>query len=144
MKTIQDILKSKDNQEVWSVRPKQSVLEALQLMAQKQIGGLLVMEHGNLYGIITERDYARKVVLDGLSSNKTPVSEIMTRQVLCITPDRTIDEGLALMTDKRARHLPVLDGEQVIGLVSIGDLVKATIDEQKVLIDQLQNYISGY
>ena len=92
---------------------------------------------------MTERDYARKVILEGKSSKTSSVAEVMTKRVLCVTPERTIDECMALMTDKRARHLPVIDHKRVIGVISIGDLVKATISEQQVLIDQLQHYISG-
>jgi CBS domain-containing protein len=101
------------------------------------------MEDDKLVGIVTERDYARKVVLEGKSSRKACINEVMTSKVLCVSPERTIDECMALMTDKHIRHLPVLDHKQVVGFVSIGDLVKAVISEQKVLIDQLQHYISG-
>ena len=112
-------------------------------MAAKGIGALLVMDGDRLVGIVTERDYARKVILEGKSSKSSSVAEVMTKRVLCVGPDRTVDECMALMTDKRARHLPVLDHKRVIGVVSIGDLVKAVISEQQVLIDQLQHYISG-
>jgi len=104
---------------------------------------LLVMDGDKLVGIVTERDYARKIILEGKSSKNSTVSEVMTTKVLCATPDRTVDECMALMTDKRTRHLPVVDHKRVIGVVSIGDLVKAMISEQKMLIDQLQHYISG-
>lgn len=142
MKTVQDILNSK-GQDIWSVSPDDTVFSAVKLMADKGIGSTLVMEEDRLVGIMTERDYARKVVLGGRSSRDMPVAEVMTRKVLCVSPERTVDECMALMTDKRARHLPVLDHKQVIGIVSIGDLVKAVIHEQQFLIDQLQNYISG-
>ncbi|MDX1403104.1 MAG: CBS domain-containing protein [Woeseiaceae bacterium] len=143
MKSVQDILSSKGH-DVWSVRPDDTVLESLKVMADKGVGALLVMEGEKLIGIVTERDYARKVILEGKSSQKATVSEIMTSQVLCVSPSQTVDECMALMTDKRARHLPVLDGQKVVGVLSIGDLVKATINEQQVLIDHLQHYISGY
>jgi predicted transcriptional regulator len=143
MKSVNDILKSKGN-DVWAVKPDDTVLDTLKLMAEKEIGALLVMEGEKLVGIVTERDYARKVILEGKSSRSATVAEVMTDKVLCVSPQQTVDECMALMTDKRARHLPVLDHKQVIGVVSIGDLVKALINEQQVIIDHLQNYISGY
>ncbi len=112
-------------------------------MAEKEVGALLVMDGDKLVGIVTERDYARKIILEGKSSKSATIEEVMTRQVLCASPERTVDECMALMTDKRARHLPVVDHKKVVGIVSIGDLVKAVISEQQVLIDQLQHYISG-
>ena len=142
MKLVSDILKSKGH-EIWAVKPDDTVFESLQLMAEKEVGALLVMDEDRLVGIVTERDYARKVILEGKSSKESSVAEVMTKHVLCVTPERTVDECMALMTDKRARHLPVVDNKRVIGLVSIGDLVKAMISEQQVLIDQLQHYISG-
>ena len=142
MKTVNEILAKKGN-DIWSVAPTDTVFDSLKLMADKQIGALLVMDGEKLAGIVTERDYARKVILEGKSSKDTTVSDVMTRKVLCVTPERTVDECMALMTDKRARHLPVLDHKQVVGVVSIGDLVKALISEQQILIDQLQHYISG-
>lgn len=143
MKSVQDILKNK-GQDVWSVRPDETVFDSLKVMAKKGVGALLVMDGEKLVGIVTERDYARKVILEGKSSQTSLVSDVMTRQVLCVSPEQTVDECMALMTDKRARHLPVLDDQKVVGIVSIGDLVKATINEQQVLIDHLQHYISGY
>ena len=142
MKTVKDILKAKGT-EIWSVQSSDTVLDSLRLMADKRIGSLLVMDGEKLMGIVTERDYARKVILEGKSSKDTTVSEVMTRKVLCVSPERTVDECMALMTDKRARHLPVVDHKHVVGVVSIGDLVKALIAEQQILIDQLQHYISG-
>lgn len=142
MTTVKDILQHKGNV-VWSVRPDESVFDALKLMAEKDIGGLAVMEGDRLVGIITERDYARKVVLQGRSSKTTPVAEVMTKQVLFVGRERTIDECLALMTEKRLRHLPVLENGKVVGVISIGDLVKTIIDEQQLLIDRLQQYITG-
>lgn len=142
MKTVRDILQDKGS-DIFSVRPDDSVFDSLQLMADKGVGALLVMDGEKLVGIVTERDYARKIILEGKSSRTSSVDEVMTRRVLCASPERTVDECMALMTDKRARHLPVLDHKQVVGVVSIGDLVKAMISEQQVLIDQLQHYISG-
>ena len=143
MQSVQDILNSKGS-DVWSIKPDDIIFNAIKLMADKGIGALLVMEDDKLVGIVTERDYARKVVLEGKSSREACIHEVMTTKVLCVTPERTIDECMALMTDKRIRHLPVLDHKKVVGFVSIGDLVKAVISEQKILIDQLQHYISGY
>ena len=142
MTTVGQILEEKGNA-VWSVRPDDTVFDSIRMMADKGIGSLLVMDDDRLVGIVTERDYARKVILEGKSSKNLAVRDVMTTRVLCVTPDRTVDECMALMTDKRARHLPVLDQKKVVGLVSIGDLVKATIAEQQILIDQLQHYIAG-
>lgn len=142
MKTVKDILDSK-GYEIWSVKPDATVFEAVKLMAERGVGSLLVLDGDKLVGIVTERDYARKIILEDKSSKNTAVTDVMTKQVLCATPERTIDECMALMTDKRARHLPVVDHKRVVGVVSIGDLVKAMINEQQVLIDQLQHYISG-
>ncbi len=142
MKTVSDILNDKGH-EVFSVSPGDSVFDSLKLMAEKEVGALLVMDGDKLVGIVTERDYARKIILEGKSSKSSTIEEVMTRHVLCASPERTVDECMALMTDKRARHLPVVDHKKVVGIVSIGDLVKAVISEQQVLIDQLQHYISG-
>ena len=142
MKTVDQILKSKGH-DVWRVDPRDTVFDSLKSMSDKGVGSMLVMDGDKLVGIVTERDYARKVILEGKSSKNTPVSEIMSARVLCVSPDRTVDECMALMTDKRARHLPVVDHKRVVGVVSIGDLVKAMISEQQILIDQLQHYISG-
>ena len=142
MRSVQDILNFKGT-DVWSVKPDDIIFDAIQLMADKGIGALLVMEEDKLVGIVTERDYARKVVLEGKSSREALIHEVMTTKVLCVSPERTIDECMALMTDKRVRHLPVVDHKQVVGFLSIGDLVKAVISEQKIIIDQLQHYISG-
>lgn len=142
MTLVSQILKKKGS-DVWSVRPEETVFDAVKMMAEKGVGALLVMEDDKLVGIISERDYARKIILEGKASRDTKVADIMTRRVLCASPDRTVEECMALMSDKRARHLPVVEGKKVVGVLSIGDLVKATIDEQKVLIDQLKQYISG-
>lgn len=142
MQTVRQILDDKGHT-VFSVSPEDTVFESLRRMADKGVGSLLVMDGDRLVGIVTERDYARKIILEGKSSKTTSVGEIMTRRVLCVTPDRTVDECMALMSDKRARHLPVVDHKRVIGVVSIGDLVKSVISQQQVLIDQLQHYITG-
>lgn len=142
MRTVKDILDSK-GYEIWAVKPDDTVFEAVKLMADRGVGSLLVLDGDKLVGIVTERDYARKIILEDKSSKNTAVGDVMTRKVLCATPERTIDECMALMTDKRARHLPVVDHKRVVGVVSIGDLVKAMINEQQLLIDQLQHYISG-
>jgi CBS domain-containing protein len=119
------------------------VLDAIKLMAEKRIGALLVMEDRNIVGIVTERDYARKVVLMGRSSSETPVRDIMTTSVMYVRPNQTNMECMALMTENRLRHLPVIDNGELIGLISIGDLVKDIISEQQFIIDQLEHYIRG-
>ena len=142
MRTVRQLLESKAP-EVFAIGPDQPVLDAIKLMADKRIGALLVMQAGRLVGIVSERDYARKIVLQGRSSATTPVSEIMTGQVVSVRLDDTADRCMQLVTDRRIRHLPVLDGDAVLGVVSIGDLVKAVIEEQRRDIDQLQRYIAG-
>jgi len=142
MKTVKDLLRTK-GQAVWSIDADASILDALKLMAAKEIGALMVMVGGQITGIVSERDYARKVVLHGKSSKDTPVREIMTRKVLYLRPEQTVEECMALMTDKHIRHMPVLDGDQMIGVVSIGDIVKSIISEQRFLISHLENYIRG-
>jgi len=142
MKLVKQILQAKGSGAL-SISPDTFVYDALKLMAEKNVGTLLVLEKGNLVGIISERDYARKVILKGKSSLETPVREIMTDRVLFVRPEQTVEECMALMTDKHIRHLPVLVGDQVVGIVSIGDLVKASIDEKDFLIQQLENYITG-
>ncbi len=128
---------------VYSVTPEQTVLEALQVMAEKNVGALLVMDGEKLLGIFSERDYARKVVLQGRSSKTTPVREVMTDKVVCVEPERSAGECMALMTEKRFRHLPVMDGGAVVGVISIGDAVRAVVEEQRFTIEQLQSYIQG-
>lgn len=142
MGTVASILKIKGDR-VWSVSPENTVLEALQMMAEHEIGAVLVLQDDILRGILTERDYARKVVLAGRSSKNAKVSEVMTTSMVCVAPERSVDECMALMTDKRLRHLPVLQHRRVVGLISIGDLVKAKIDDQEFTIAQLQSYIAG-
>ena len=143
MKTAANLLKSKAHQSVHTITPEASVFDAIKLMADKNIGALLVMEAGEVAGIITERDYARKVVLTSRSSKETPVREIMTSAVMYVRPDQTNEECMVLMTENRLRHLPVLDGGRLLGIISIGDLVKDIIAEQRFTIEQLEHYISG-
>ena len=143
MKSAAQILKSKPEQTVVTVTPATPVFDAVKLMAEKNIGALLVLEDQKIVGIITERDYARKIVLMGRSSKETPVREIMTFPVMYVRPDQSNEECMALMTDNRVRHLPVVDEGKLIGLVSIGDLVKDIISEQKFIIEQLEHYIAG-
>ncbi|HSB78419.1 MAG TPA: CBS domain-containing protein [Candidatus Methylomirabilis sp.] len=142
MKTVQQILRHKGSA-FWSVTPDTMVYEALKLLAEKDVGALLVLENGRLVGIISERDYARKVILKGKSSLDTPVREIMTGRVTCVRPDQSVEQCMAMVTEKRIRHLPVVVDDEVVGVVSIGDLVKASIDEKDFLIKQLENYITG-
>jgi CBS domain-containing protein len=143
MKTIKQLLGNTPRTPL-AVPPTETVLKALQIMAEKDIGALLVMEGTRLAGIFSERDYARKVFLQGKSSNDTPVSAVMTDKVVYAEPDQTVDEAMALMTDKHVRHLPVLEnGTTVIGVISIGDLVKETISHQAFMIKQLEHYIAS-
>ena len=143
MQTAAQILKSKPDQTVHTIEPAASVYEAVKLMAEKNVGALLVVEHGKVVGIVSERDYARKVVLLARSSKDTPLRDIMSSPVMYVHPEQTVDQCMALMTENRLRHLPVMDGGRLVGLVSIGDLVKATISEQQFIIEQLEQYISG-
>jgi CBS domain-containing protein len=142
MRTAGDILRSKGN-DVWSVDPNDKVLDALKLMAKRDVSAVLVLDQGRLAGILTERDYARKVVLEGRSSKEAKVSDVMVSQVVCVGPERSIEQCMGLMTDKRFRHLPVVEDERLIGVISIGDLVKAKIADQEFTISQLQSYIVG-
>ncbi|MDJ0927339.1 MAG: CBS domain-containing protein [Gammaproteobacteria bacterium] len=134
-------MRSKGN-EVWSIGPEEMIIDALRIMAEKRIGALLVLNEGKIVGIVSERDYARKVALEERSSRTSKVREIMSTRVLCARPEQTVNECLALMTDKRARHLPIVDHKKVIGVVSIGDLVKSIIADQQHEIEQLQYYIT--
>lgn len=142
MKLVKHLLDSKD-QHVYSVGPDTSVLDAIKLMAEKTISSVLVMQGDAMLGIVTERDYARKVIIKGRSSESTSVSEIMTADVLSVTPDKSVDDCMAIMTQKKIRHLPVVDNGAVVGMISIGDLVEAIISDQKEEIEQLEQYISG-
>ena len=142
MTSVAEILKSKPEAKVHSVAPSDTVLTALKLMADKRIGALLVMEGERIAGIFTERDYARKVVLLGRASIDTPVREVMTSAVRFVHPSNSAEQCMAVMTENRLRHLPVLDGERVVGLVSIGDLVKSVISEQQFIITQMEQYIT--
>ncbi|QYZ65921.1 MAG: hypothetical protein OI74_07335 [Gammaproteobacteria bacterium (ex Lamellibrachia satsuma)] len=142
MNTIKEILDTK-GYDVSTIGPEETVLEALKLMAEKELGALVVMEEGKLKGLISERDYARKVILKGRTSLETKVREVMTQEVVCATLSRTADEVMAVMTEKRVRHLPIIDEEQVVGIVSIGDLVKAIISDQQFVIEQLEKYITS-
>ena len=142
MKKVRDILEVK-GRDVWSIGPDASVFDALKIMADKDVGALVVLDGGNLVGIISERDYARKIALLGRASPTTQVKEIMTTDVVCVDPEQNVDECMAVVTEKRIRHLPVLENGKLIGLISIGDLVKSIITEQQFIIEQLERYITG-
>lgn len=142
MITVRDILRAKGNQ-IWWISPDATVFSALELMAEKNVGALVVLDGENLAGIFSERDYARKVILKGKASKETSVKEIMTSEVTTVRPGQSVDECMALMTDKRIRHLPVFEREKLVGLISIGDVVKAVISEREFIIKQLENYITG-
>jgi CBS domain-containing protein len=139
---VSQLLRRKGSQ-AYVTRPDATVYEALQVMAEKNIGALLVVDTDGLAGIFSERDYARKVILQGKSSKDTPVSEIMTSRVYFVRPDNTIEDCMVLMTEKKIRHLPVIEGGHIAGVISIGDVVKEVIDEQGFVIEQLENYITG-
>jgi CBS domain-containing protein len=141
--TVREILNVK-GRDVWSIEPEETVFDALQVMAEKNVGALLVLDEGKLVGIFSERDYSRKVNLLGKSSKKTKVADVMTEEVCFVTPDMNIEECMALFTNKRIRHLPVMEADQLIGVISIGDVVNKIICEQKFTIGELENYISGY
>lgn len=140
MKTVRQLLQSKGS-EVHSIAPSAKVIDALKVMAEKEIGALAVVDGGRLVGMISERDYARKVILQGKSSHDIPVADIMTAKVHTVEPRHTVEECMAFMTDKRVRHLPVLEGDRLCGLLSIGDLVKEVIAEQQRTIRELETYI---
>jgi CBS domain-containing protein len=142
MPTVRQLLAEKGHT-VIAVAPDSTVFDAIKLMSEKNIGALAVMEDNQLVGIFNERDYARKVILRGRASPKTSVAEVMTENPVCVYPDQTVEECMALMTDKAVRHLPVLDDSQLVGIVSIGDLVKSIIREKEFIIDQLGHYIQG-
>ena len=142
MASVKQVLDSK-GRDIWFVTPKDSVFAVIKEMAEKGVGALLVMDEGRLVGIVSERDYARKVILKGRSSDKTPVEDIMTREVITAASSQTVENCMEIMTEKRIRHLPVVDGENVEGVLSIGDLVKTIIAEQKFQIEQLESYITA-
>lgn len=144
MNRVIDLLKGKGH-DVWSIGPDASVYEAIELMAEKEVGALMVMEGKMLKGVISERDYARKVILKERSSKNTQVNEIMTTHIVYTHPEQNVEECMALMTEKHVRHLPIIDHGQLIGVISIGDLVKSIIEDQKFTIEQLEQYVSvGY
>ena len=142
MRTVRQLLASK-TPEIISIGPDAAVIDAIRLMAEKRIGAVLVMDGSRLAGILSERDYARKVVLEGRSSKDTPVREIMTAEVVSVRPDDTADACMQIVTERRIRHLPVREGDEVVGVISIGDLVKAVIEDQQLELDQLQRYIAS-
>ncbi|MCL4857854.1 MAG: CBS domain-containing protein [Caldilineaceae bacterium] len=141
MKIVKDILEQKGHQ-VWSIAPDATVYEALKVMGEREVGALTVVDGGSLVGIISERDYARKVILRGKTSRETRVREIMTAAVVTTSPDQTVEECMATMTERRIRHLPVIERGRMVGMVSIGDLVKSIIAEQQFMIEQLETYIT--
>lgn len=142
MATVKQLLDAKGNR-VLSVSPDDTVFDAIKKMADENVGALLVLEDGQLTGIITERLYSRRLILKGRSSPRTPVRDVMETQVVCVKPEHTVDECMAIMTNTHVRHLPVLEGDQLLGVLSIGDLVKSVIADQKFTIEQLETYIRG-
>jgi CBS domain-containing protein len=142
MKLVKYIIESKGN-DIWQIASDDSVLNAIKMMADKRVGALLVIDDKRLSGIVSERDYARKVILQGRSSETTPVKDIMTADVISAIPTNTVEECMEMMSENRIRHLPVIDGGEIVGVLSIGDLVKAIIDEQQFTIRQLKHYIAS-
>ena len=142
MTNIGQLLKTKGN-EIWSIAPQATIYEALQVMSEKDVGALLVVHKGDVVGIFSERDYARKLILKGKFSKDTSVEELMTRKVLYVGPESTIEDCMALMTAKSVRHLPILENKQLFGIVTLGDVVKQIISQQEFTIEQLENYVSG-
>ena len=140
MRLVKHLLEGKGGAVHW-IGPEQPVLDAIRMMADKYVGALVVMDQGQMVGIVSERDYARKVILQGKSSHDMLVREIMTERVVCVQPKNTVEECMALMTDRRIRHLPVIESDKLLGVLSIGDLVKETISEQQFMIKQLESYI---
>ncbi len=141
MASVKQVLQGK-GQDVWSIGPEACVYDAIEMMADKEVGALVIMEGDTLVGVFTERDYARKVALQGRSSSDTKVKEIMTSRIAYVGLGQSVAECMAVMTEKRVRHLPVMDGDKLLGIISIGDLVKAIIEEQQHVIEQLEQYIS--
>jgi len=142
MKTVKDLLQLKGH-EYWWVEPGTPVLDALNMMAEKNVGALLVLESGTLVGVLSERDYARKVILKGKSSKDTPAKEIMSDNVARVMLDSSVEECMELMTERRIRHLPVMENQNIVGVISIGDVVKAIISDQEFIIEQLDHYVHG-
>lgn len=142
MSNVRRLLEAKGN-EVWSISPEFTVFEALQMMAEKEVGALVVLDGEKLVGVFSERDYARKVALKERSSRNSPVRDMMTAEVICVSPDGTVDDCMKLMTAKRVRHLPVMEEEKLVGIVSIGDVVKKVISDQEFTIQELEKYIVG-
>lgn len=142
MRLVSQILQTKGSQ-TWTISPEATVFEALTLLAEKDIGSLVVVEDDHVVGIFSERDYSRKVILQGKSSRKTLIKEIMTPDVICVRPDQSVSKCMALMTNKRIRHLPVLVDGKLVGVISIGDVVKSIISDQQIIINQLEDYIYG-
>lgn len=142
MKTVNEVLKNK-GREIWTISPLATVFQALELMAQKDVGALPVVQNGKLVGIFSERDYARKVILKGKASKDTAVSELMTQTVFYVSPENTLDECMALMTSQQIRHLPVLDRDRLVGMITLGDVVKRIISEQEFTIHELEKYVKG-
>lgn len=140
MSTVKQLLEFK-GRDIISIDPYRTVYEAIEILAARQIGALLVIENGNLVGLISERDYARKVILKGKSSKDTLIRDVMTRELICVKPEMSVDESMALMTEKRIRHLPVMDNDTLIGIVTIGDAVRQIISERDFTIQQLEQYI---
>jgi CBS domain-containing protein len=143
MLTVQQVLNQKQTNEIWHIRPDNTVYEAIQMMATKKVGALLVMKGVALKGIISERDYAREVILKGHSSTDTRVDDIMSSNVISVSSSESVEASLAVMTDNHIRHLPIIDGNMVIGVLSLGDLVKTIISDQQSTIQQLEGYIRG-
>lgn len=142
MKKVNDVLKVKGN-DVWSIGPEASVYDAIHLMTEKKVGALMVIDGSKLVGVLSETDYTRKIILKGRTSQQTPVRDIMTSRVLYVQPEQDIEDCMVLMTEKRTRHLPVMNEGKLIGVISIGDVVKSVIDEQRFTIEQLERYITG-
>lgn len=144
MGKVRNILHNKGNNVVFSVEPTEMVYRAIELMCEKNIGGLLIVENGKLVGIFTERDYARKLILKGKSSKDTQIKDLMTSNLVTVSPDTSIDDCMRVMTGRKIRHLPVLDKGELVGIISIGDVVHFVIEEQKSIIEHLEHYITGH
>lgn len=143
MPIIRDLIRTKDNPQIWSIAPSATVYEAIQLLAEKNVGALLVMTNDKIDGIISERDCVRKVELGGKTSREVKVSEIMTSHVLYVDINQSLDECMAIMTMNKVRHLPVMENQKLVGIISVGDVMKEIVSDQKFMIEQLSRYISG-